>query len=302
MANSNYRQKFSLFSLLWFRCKNNIFFSPCWFPRNRVYFGGNGVDSTTICYSGFAWPPSWLTAQLCKAAGEGSWNKDKESSSQTLKLWLWPQEQHSASWEWTHQACMIQLRQEHESRVLPGIQLIWTQLNCSENILKHLLSKQIWNLCHPVLFKPQASHEWLKNDSCHITGESNEKASRMVTELGSGSTSSFSMNHNPSLLEKRQGQPTYQRPRAASQSRSWSGTHCNGGRCFRSRPPCWWYDAGRLGRWPQKWLCSPPPWLGWLTSDWTRGTTRAGECSDRTAAKTTSHRPLVRLFIDLSET
>ena len=146
---------------------------------------------------------------------------------------------------------------------------------------------------------PWMTQEW---DSYRLMGQSNVKAFRRVTKLRSGSASSFDMSHNLSLLEERKGLLVYPRPRASSRSRSWSGTRCNAGRCCRCRPPCWWRDAGLPVRWPQRRLCSPPPWPGWPTSGWTRGTTRAGGCSDRTAAKTPSSWPLAVLFIDLSET
>lgn len=262
----------------------------CWFYHNLLQW---------LCLA-----PILTNCTALQGGWSGAWNKDKESSSQTLKLWLWPQAQHSASWQWTHQACMIQLRQEHESCVLPGIQLIWTQLNCSKNTLNTSFQNRSGVCVTPFCLnlKPPM------NDSRTILATSQGKAMkrlfRMVTELGISWINQLLLNESQpeSVREETGTQPTYQRPRAASQSRSWSGTHCNGGRCCRSRLPCWWCDAGRLGRWPQKRLCSPPPWLGWLTSDWTRGTTRAGECSDRTAAKTPRHRPLVLLFIDISET
>lgn len=105
------------------------------FPITGCNSGGNGDEPTITCYSGFAWSPSWLTAQLRETVGWRSRNKHKRSSPQTPKLWLRPHTQSSASWERTHQAWLIQLRREHESCLLPGIHLTWVQLNWSKNIL-----------------------------------------------------------------------------------------------------------------------------------------------------------------------
>lgn len=48
-----------------------------------------------------------------------------------------------------------------------------------------LLSKQIWNLCHPNVKPPTMSQE---RYPCHIMWKSNEKDFRTVTEVRSGLT------------------------------------------------------------------------------------------------------------------
>lgn len=225
-------------------------------------------------------------------AGEGSWPKHRESTPQTWKLWLWPQGQRSASWEWTQQAYLSQLRLGMWVMCVTKGTSCWTAARISSMAPSKTDLESASSL-------PWMTQEW---DSYGLMGKSNGKAFRRVTKLRSGSASSFEMSYNLSLLEERKGLLVYPRPRASSRSRSWSATRCNAGRCCRCHLPCWWRDAGLLGRWPQRRLCSPPPWPGWPTSGWIHGTTRAGGCSDRTSAKTPSGWPLVVLFIDLSGT
>lgn len=85
MGCSNYKQGFSLFSLLGLRYKNNTFFTLRGVPSNRVYFGGNGYDSTTIRCSGFV-VPILASGTPLQGRWMGSGSKGTESSVQPAKL------------------------------------------------------------------------------------------------------------------------------------------------------------------------------------------------------------------------
>lgn len=295
MASSSYKQEFSLFSLLRFRCKNNTFLALCWFRSNRVYFWQEwwwfccnllqGLYSVHILTSRTPLQDNWMgvmeqgqirqpTSQRCDCGPVSSilppeWERTKP-------VWF------SSGGNLSHP--------DYQGYMYPA----WMQLNYSKKILKASLQNRFgicvtqvcWNIQRPMndsgtIFLPHCfpscgkamERIWGCSQNCRVDQLA---SSRWVT--------------TQVLSEKRPGQPTYQRPRAASRSQSWSGTRCNGGPCCHCHRPCWWCDGGRLGRWPQKRLCSPPPWLEWLTSDWTRGTTRAGGCSDRISAKTQSER------------
>lgn len=158
MANSNCKQEFLLLSLLWLSYNNNTVFVLC-----KVNFGRNSAESTLIGPSVFAQSPTWLTAHLCKAFRWRSWCKDKQSTPQIPELWFWACEQHSASWEWTRWACTIQLRRECVALITMGTPCLNT-LTLQQEDPQNIPSKQILSVRHPVLFKFQASHKWLKNN------------------------------------------------------------------------------------------------------------------------------------------
>lgn len=184
MASSSYKQEFSLFSLLRFTCKNNTFLALCWFRSNRVYFWQEwwwfccnllqGLYSVHILTS--------RTPLQDKVMGQG---QIRQPTSQRCDCGpvssILPPECERTKPVWFSSGGNLS-HPDYQGYMYPA----WMQLNYSKKILKASFQNR-FGICHPVLLKHPASHEWLRNDILatllSIMWKSNGKDLRMLTEL-----------------------------------------------------------------------------------------------------------------------